>query len=183
FAVYRNQLVEVNKRKGETLSINWPLWKEGGMEVDRSVEAAMEQASGVVSMLTKTGIHAFYQILSAHHPQTVVMEGLVSKMRRDFFSQRVQPELQERQEEDQVLQAASVRVIDKESLLTKIQGMLIKEVSKAIKLNPQQIQLDVEFDRYGFDSILLMNFVNQLNQKYELELMPTIFFEYSTIGA
>ncbi|MCP4294920.1 MAG: SDR family NAD(P)-dependent oxidoreductase, partial [Proteobacteria bacterium] len=34
FAAYRNKLVESKECKGQTLSINWPLWREGGMGVD-----------------------------------------------------------------------------------------------------------------------------------------------------
>ena len=71
--------------------------------------------------------------------------------------------------------------IDSDDLLSKIQDMVLKEVGKITKLNSMEIDIDVEFDKYGFDSILLMDFVKQLNQKYSLELMPTIFFEYSTI--
>ncbi|MCP4266702.1 MAG: SDR family NAD(P)-dependent oxidoreductase, partial [Candidatus Brocadiaceae bacterium] len=39
FAGYRNQLVSLKERKGQTLSINWPLWREGGMGVDAASEA------------------------------------------------------------------------------------------------------------------------------------------------
>ena len=31
FAHYRNTLAGQGKRKGRTLSINWPLWEEGGI--------------------------------------------------------------------------------------------------------------------------------------------------------
>ncbi|PEU18246.1 hypothetical protein CN526_30425, partial [Bacillus wiedmannii] len=38
YAKYRNALVAAKKRKGQTLSLNWPLWKEGGMRVDKETE-------------------------------------------------------------------------------------------------------------------------------------------------
>ncbi|MCP5007584.1 MAG: SDR family NAD(P)-dependent oxidoreductase, partial [Planctomycetes bacterium] len=38
FASYRNKLVESKERKGHTISINWPLWKEGGMGIDAASE-------------------------------------------------------------------------------------------------------------------------------------------------
>ncbi|MCP5003310.1 MAG: SDR family NAD(P)-dependent oxidoreductase, partial [Planctomycetes bacterium] len=176
FAAYRNRLVDSKESKGQTLSINWPLWKGGGMGVDTASEAIMKQSTGMKAMKTETGIQAFYQSLNSHHSQVVVMEGLVSKMRKTLISQS------SLQKNSPVSQTATGSGIDTRSLLAKIQRMLIQEVSTAIKLDPQKIQLDVDFDKYGFDSIVLMDFARQLNKKYQLELMPTIFFEYSTIG-
>ncbi|MCP4296896.1 MAG: hypothetical protein GY786_14940, partial [Proteobacteria bacterium] len=63
------------------------------------------------------------------------------------------------------------------------ENALIQRVSKMLKLNPQNIDREGELNKYGFDSITLTAFANQLNQKFNLELAPTLFFEYSTIGA
>jgi len=38
YAKYRNHLVASKQRYGQTLSINWPLWQEGGMRVDAVTE-------------------------------------------------------------------------------------------------------------------------------------------------
>ncbi|WP_159025856.1 SDR family NAD(P)-dependent oxidoreductase, partial [Aquimarina sp. Aq78] len=35
FAGYRNRLVLDDQRQGHTLSINWPLWQDGGMQIDQ----------------------------------------------------------------------------------------------------------------------------------------------------
>ncbi|MCP5005551.1 MAG: SDR family NAD(P)-dependent oxidoreductase, partial [Planctomycetes bacterium] len=176
YAVYRNKLVESKERKGHTLSINWPLWREGGMGVDTTSEAMMKQSTGMVAMQTETGIRAFYQCLKSHQSQVMVMEGVVSKMRKSLFSHSAPKKV------SPVSQAETLSGIDTGSLLTKIQSMLIQTVSKALKLNLQDIDLEGELNEYGFDSITLTDFANRLNDKYHLELTPTLFFEYSTIG-
>lgn len=38
YAAYRNALVTAMYRHGQTLSINWPLWKEGGMRANKEIE-------------------------------------------------------------------------------------------------------------------------------------------------
>jgi polyketide synthase PksN len=38
YARYRNSLRSSRQRTGITLSINWPLWKDGGMHVDAETE-------------------------------------------------------------------------------------------------------------------------------------------------
>lgn len=48
YATYRNDLVASQKRQGQTLSINWPLWREGGMRIDEATEAMTLMESEVV---------------------------------------------------------------------------------------------------------------------------------------
>ncbi|MCP5008243.1 MAG: SDR family NAD(P)-dependent oxidoreductase [Planctomycetes bacterium] len=50
FAAYRNELVDSKERQGQTLSINWPLWGEGGMGVDAASEVMMKQSAGMIAM-------------------------------------------------------------------------------------------------------------------------------------
>ncbi|MCP4628837.1 MAG: KR domain-containing protein, partial [bacterium] len=75
YAEYRNDLVKAKKRKGKTLSINWPLWKEGGMQVDEATEKLMRQRSGMVPMQTETGFRALYHGISLDEPRVMVIEG------------------------------------------------------------------------------------------------------------
>src|SRR5262249_1848025 len=60
-AQYRNAFVNDHRRRGRTLSINWPLWREGGMRVDPSMEQRMQQSTGLVPLATTTGLAAFYR--------------------------------------------------------------------------------------------------------------------------
>ena len=53
YANYRNTFVESKQRYGKTLSVNWPLWKDGGMHIDEAFEKMMMQATGMVPMGTK----------------------------------------------------------------------------------------------------------------------------------
>jgi hypothetical protein len=43
FAEYRNGLVKLKQRQGKTLSINWPLWKEGGIHPPEETMVMMHQ--------------------------------------------------------------------------------------------------------------------------------------------
>ncbi|AJQ25405.1 type I polyketide synthase [Pelosinus fermentans] len=80
YARYRNDMVVSKQRYGQTLSINWPLWKDGGMHVDKEAEKAM-QGMGMIAMETPIGIQALYQGLVACKDQVMVIEGDVMKLR------------------------------------------------------------------------------------------------------
>ena len=73
--------------------------------------------------------------------------------------------------------------IDQEGeLLEKIRTSLVQEVSLGFKLKVEDVYLDRELSEYGFDSISFTALAHQLNQRYGLELMPTMFFEHPTLG-
>src|SRR5713101_8200381 len=60
YAHYRNRLVQEGKRRGQTLSIDWPLWAEGGMRVDLETERRIRH-SGMIPLGLVSGMKAFYQ--------------------------------------------------------------------------------------------------------------------------
>jgi polyketide synthase PksN len=84
FARYRNALVRENQRQGRTLSIDWPLWREGGMRVDPGLEKLMGQRTGLVPMATATGLAAFYRGLGLDADQVMVLEGDAAQLKRSL---------------------------------------------------------------------------------------------------
>ena len=60
---------------------------------------------------------------------------------------------------------------------------LIDVVAGLQKIDRGQVRADVELSKYGLDSLGLTELSNVLNQRYQLGLMPTVFFEHSTLGS
>jgi polyketide synthase PksN len=56
---------------------------------------------------------------------------------------------------------------------------ILQEISAEFLM--EDLDVETEFSEYGFDSITLTTFSNELNRRYHLDLMPTIFFEHSSI--
>jgi surfactin synthase thioesterase subunit/acyl carrier protein len=67
-------------------------------------------------------------------------------------------------------------------LLEEAQTKLTRIVSEKLKVPVEEIDLDSEFSEYGFDSISFTLFIHELNKRFGLELLPTIGFEYPTLG-
>ncbi|MBN4053213.1 SDR family NAD(P)-dependent oxidoreductase, partial [bacterium AH-315-L15] len=180
YARHRNTLVASKQRQGHTLSINWPLWKEGGMHVDEATEKMMMQSMGLIAMQTSTGIQALYQGLAFGQSQVMVMEGNLTRMKEKLLSMTT-PTTPKPKKIPATSDATTG--IDTGTLLDKVMLMLIRSVSKLLKVKPEDIDGDVELNEYGFDSITLTEFANKLNQEYKLELTPTLFFEYPTLNS
>nr|WP_262385079.1 SDR family NAD(P)-dependent oxidoreductase [Priestia megaterium] len=174
YATYRNGLVSSQQRKGHTLSINWPLWKEGGMKVDQETEKMMMQSMGMIPMRNRSGIRALYQGLASGKDQLLVIEGKMAIMKKKLFSKLVQ--------NNKITKRADITSkINNEDIKDRILSHLMQTASQLLKVHLEEIHGDVELSEYGFDSITFTEFSNKINEEYKIDLTPTIFFEYPTL--
>ncbi len=171
YARYRN-FRPASERNGQTVSMNWPLWKEGGMGVDEVTEQMMREKTSMVAMQTSTGIEAFYQGLSLGASQVMVMEGEVETIRHVFFTDQ----------SVELFEKPSAMEMDPAILREKTLYELKKLFGEMIKLSVSKIDPEEPLETYGIDSIM----VTELNQKLEGvfgEISKTLLFEYQTLTA
>ncbi|MBT5307418.1 MAG: SDR family NAD(P)-dependent oxidoreductase, partial [Candidatus Scalindua sp.] len=185
FASYRNQRVKQGECFGKTLSMNWPLWKEGGMSVDQQFEVLMERGSGMAAMDTLTGINALNWAFHSPYEQVLVAYGDPVKIRSSLLNianvhteEGGTPSMESSQEKKK---AGFAHDNQQQVLSEAVCQELVKLVSEIQKIEIEKIDLETELSQYGFDSIGFTEFTNSLNQLYRLELMPTVFFEYSNL--
>ncbi|HML90062.1 MAG TPA: SDR family NAD(P)-dependent oxidoreductase [Methylomusa anaerophila] len=178
YARYRNQLAAANQRHGQALSVNWPLWKEGGMGVDPVTEKLLRQNTGMVAMETATGIRALYQGLASGQDQVMVLEGELERLQALLLQQQPATEAAKGsypQEENKAVPA-----IDQDSLPEKAVNYFKKLLAAVIKLPAHRIEADAPLEQYGIDSVMVMQLTNQLEKAFG-SLPKTLFFEYQNI--
>src|SRR3546814_2705911 len=76
------------RRAGKTLSLNWPLWRDGGMRMGRENEALMRHATGMSAMDGESGLRALEQALSSGHEQVLVAYGDKARIRTRLLASR-----------------------------------------------------------------------------------------------
>ncbi len=178
YAKYRNALVLTKQRQGQTLSIDWPLWQEGGMHVDEETEKKMRQDIGMIAMQTSTGIRALYQGLSSGKDQVMVMEGELKQLQATFLGQPSGKEVFKASSSIEGNKAMTTNT--QELLQEKAVNYFKKLLSSVIKLPPYRIEEDAPMEKYGVDSIMGMQLTNQLEETFG-SLSKTLFFEYQNI--
>ncbi len=178
YAEYRNRLVSAGQRQGHAVAINWPLWADGGMQMEDGALAMMRQNTGMTPLSTVNGFDAFNRIIASGAAQSLVLQGALPRIRQLLQTSApvVNTEMPVQVNNEDSLS------IDTEQLRQKIRQMLLQFIAKLMKFEPEDLDVESEFSDYGFDSITLTDFANKLNQQYRLELTPTVFFEYSTIA-
>ena len=72
YAAIRNEMVINGKRSGKTVSINWPLWENGGMQVKEKAKAILNR-NGILTLDNSQGLIFFYCSLNQDIPQILVI--------------------------------------------------------------------------------------------------------------
>jgi thioester reductase-like protein len=174
FAARREKQRAAQKRFGKTLSINWTGWKEGGMRVDEQTEQLFAKRMGMVTMESEIGLEAFSKGLSLEQSQFMVIKGYRQKVRQVLGLDVAQP---------QQTEVSPKSAEEGGQLQEQLQQDLLTMIGAILKVNADDIDLSEDISSYGFDSISFTEFTNRLNEKYQLALMPAVFFEYTSIDS
>ncbi|MDX8047241.1 SDR family NAD(P)-dependent oxidoreductase [Gracilibacillus sp. S3-1-1] len=186
FAANREEKRHLRKRNGKTVSISWPLWKEGGMNVDEQTKQHFLRKFGMSPMNTKTGLEAFQYSLSNSESHIVVAEG-----NRQKIIEAIGASDEKTTERSEV----TIQTNDREVLNSKEQHVQASQLYKylykdvlsivvdILKINEDEIDMDTELSDFGFDSILLTKFSEHLSDLFHENIYPFIFFEYRTLGS
>ncbi|WP_438018415.1 SDR family NAD(P)-dependent oxidoreductase [Sorangium sp. So ce315] len=172
FAERRNERVRAGARRGRTLSIDWPLWAEGGMRADEATQERMRER-GFDVLSTDAGIEALYRAWRSGEPQVVALAGVREKLAELFERKR-------RGAEDAPPAPAPANTDDGE-LVDKVQSALAESISRQLKLKPSDIDPDMQLGDLGFDSIELTAFASSVNDRYGLAISPALFFEHPSV--
>ncbi|EJQ35765.1 hypothetical protein IEE_05520, partial [Bacillus cereus BAG5X1-1] len=166
-----------------TFVINWPLWKDGGMNIsdDEHTIKMYLQSSGQRSLEIEEGLKLFDQILSQSRTQTLLLVGRPNRVQR-FLG------LSEEQ-----LCSSSINLSSYfgKGRRAEMKGLSIEQclewdlkehISQLLKIPRNKLDLEENLSDFGFDSISLTEFAKLLTNYYGMEITPAVFFGYSTIS-
>ncbi|MCQ4167723.1 SDR family NAD(P)-dependent oxidoreductase, partial [Tahibacter harae] len=162
------------ERRGRSLSVNWPLWRDGGMQVAAAVREQMQRLLGLAPLDTSTGWRLLDAALASGLAQVAVVCGDAPRIRQTLLAA---PALAPARTESAPAAAAG------EDQLARIYALLVEVIVDLAKVDRAEIFADVSLNTLGFDSIGFTEFSNRLNHQFGLSLAPTVFFEHSTPAA
>lgn len=65
--------------------------------------------------------------------------------------------------------------------LSQVQKIIIDNIHRLLKVQTEDVEMDIPFFEFGIDSITGVNLVNELNKIWDSELETTVLFDYSTV--
>ncbi|MFS0762817.1 SDR family NAD(P)-dependent oxidoreductase [Peribacillus phoenicis] len=169
FAQKREALRKQGKRFGKTLSINWPFWTEGGMKIDESKRYAIQKELGLYDLEKEEGLKAFEIAMNLEYPQLAVIKGERGKVHQLFKNKDVQKSIVNIQ-------------VDQKSVTEFVEEDLII-LAQQILSNNEVIDVKKDLTEYGLNSISITEFSGLVGNFYDIQIPPSVFFEYSTLSA
>ncbi len=169
FAALREQKRMENERHGKTMSICWPMWENGGMSMSLEALKFLNTAKGIHPITSTVGFKVIEKGLLIDNSHIFVYYGDIEKIKR---SNQVEPKEIENERAIPVSQKVKM---DGKRVFDHVKNFLVSTASSLLKIKNMDIDRDLE--QYGFDSISHTELTNKVNDEYDIDLMPTVFFE------
>ena len=198
-------------QKGKTLVINWPFWKEGGMGIQNkdSTEFYLK-SSGQRALESKEGLQIFEQLLEQTKCQYLVIAGQPSRVaqflrldtHQKIFSHSVNNDVvvntQLNNEAAPICSMQTRNIVDGTNTVIKdvseskqnmsaanikrwVIADLKAQISNLLKTVEDRLGLKSNFIDFGFNSISLAEFAQNLTNYFHIEITPALFFSHSSI--
>ncbi|MFJ5034433.1 SDR family NAD(P)-dependent oxidoreductase [Streptomyces sp. NPDC088560] len=171
FAALRAARVAAGERSGRTLSVAWPLWKDGGMKADEATLARLWQSRGLSPMESATGLEALQHawqltthLVWIHHGDKARIPAASGKL----------------------VQAPPIRTPSAPGLSSRLGRealrLLADLFARVTKLPALAVDVDQPLDVLGLDSIMVVQLKTALAPAFP-DLSPTVFYEFPTLRA
>jgi polyketide synthase PksN len=171
FAERRESLRKMQQRSGRTLSIDWPLWAEGGMGIPPDAVALLERRTGTSPLPARDGIQYWEDFLCSDVVQGVALYGIASRIAAYVSQVPAQPRR---------APLTAAEGMDSTALLAKTEAYLKALIGKEIALEPERIDSTERLESFGIDSVVINHINAQLEQDLG-ELPKTLLYERETI--
>jgi polyketide synthase PksN len=184
FAAERERLRAEGARAGQTLSINWSLWADGGMRPDEQTELYLRKTLGMKPLSTATGVDAFVRGLATGRSQLAVIEGDREKWELAWSGKKKEPAPAAPVPPASASPAATapVAVENEGDLVSRVEKDLTQIVMELLKLEAGDVASDKILLDLGFDSIGLATYANAVNDRYQTDITPVLFFDSPSVG-
>ncbi|MBU6398827.1 MAG: SDR family NAD(P)-dependent oxidoreductase [Verrucomicrobia bacterium] len=175
FARRRETRRSAGERQGKTVSINWPIWSEGGMSVDAQTERWLQNRLGMRPLPTSAGLDALDAAMASPQPQCVVLYGDPMKLDQALLGSTAKATAPP-------AEASGVPAgsgADRQAMSSTLTGIF----AEILRVPPSDIDVDATFDDFGVDSIMMITIMNELEKRLSRTLPPSVLADHPTVSA
>lgn len=174
FIEEREEHREQGKRYGKSFSINWPIWKEGGMQLNEDEGDIYYKISKLQDLDMDQGKHLLWNVLKSDYERLAVMTGEEKEVERmlNVWQRDIPCKAAEH-----ALMPQEIRKGPKEQLTNYLKELISKGIGKDLS----EIDTHVSFSKYQMDSIIILDLNEMLEKKFK-DIPKTLFFEYDTVS-
>ncbi len=178
FSVWRNQLMNQERRSGHTISVNWGIWEKGSMKLNEGELQSLRKRTGILPITTTQGLDLLLSLGNTSGSICAV------RIENDKLLERLNLVQQEFSVKVNRSEAKMVqKTISTKDMRDPIADILKECCSKVIHIAVNDISLNRELGDYGFDSLTNTELANEVNEQLGVDITPVTFFEYTSLNA
>ena len=129
-----------------------------------------------LAQLWISGVEIDWLLLHPNKPQRISLPTYPFAKERYWFSKQ-------NIIDEQISEKPRATIVHVDELLNQLQQDLLKSVSEILRVAEEKIDLEASIRNYGADSISDTVFINKINEMYNIEVIQTLFYEYTTIAS
>ncbi|SDX41012.1 SDR family NAD(P)-dependent oxidoreductase [Lysobacter enzymogenes] len=185
FARERHARAARGERHGLSLSLGWPLWRDGGMRIEDEALRRLRAASGLAPLPTEAGLRAFHHALALGAAHVLVLHGDTARL-----AQALQPAVSPARAES-AANAPNERAVAPQlqtshaqapQLLEPLHRYLRGELAALLKLPLAEVEVKAALERYGIDSVQSLKLIDRLERRFGA-LSKTLLFEHQSLAS
>lgn len=166
---HREKLRRAGERHGQSVSIAWPYWADGGMRISDEAIAALKRDLGMIPLPRAIGVGLFPSLIATGQPAIACGVGSAGGMRKALISGQDQPSALEQ-----------TVAVQGHALAVAAAQMIREAICEGTGTPEERVRLDDSFEDLGLDSIVIMTVTRKLETRFG-SLPKTLFFEHVTI--
>lgn len=167
---YMDSMASDNDTDCHIISVQWPLWENGGMNVDRSRKDYLKDRFGLYLLRTDTAFEQLRRLISSDRSFEAVMYGNISQIVASVGAMY--------HIEDDTNEEGAVVSSD---IIKELLVWLKELFAKSFKISADSINENLQLEKYGLDSIMIMDLSRSL-EKYFNKISKTMFYECLTLN-
>ncbi|WP_339301032.1 SDR family NAD(P)-dependent oxidoreductase [Paenibacillus sp. FSL R5-0623] len=191
YAVNRNARMKRGECQGRTLSINWPLWEEGGMQLEEEGKQRLWKQHGLRPLGTASGVKALYQAWESGSSQVAVAEGKLSVLRRSLLEpgysgsgQPIEPVKSDKLESmSEPLSTKLGAPLAGGMTQQEAVSVLTLEVAALLNVGEQDVDPDMDWSEYGLDPVQWSELSRRLLARHGWDISAETLLEQMSLHA
>nr|WP_316503358.1 beta-ketoacyl synthase N-terminal-like domain-containing protein [Paenibacillus sp. CGMCC 1.18879] len=175
---YMDYFAESNAHSLPIISIQWPNWKETGMG---EVKGRTYEQTGLLSHTNREGLSLLDKVL-ARKIGPVILPAVVNPdiwKPDQLLSRAIQQTSGTNNEAQRGIHVPSAKTAS--AVADSTEKYLLELFARELMIDPAKLDVQVPFQDYGVNSVLLAQILQEINKWVSDSLDPSIFYEYSTI--
>ncbi|MFD5410307.1 SDR family NAD(P)-dependent oxidoreductase [Streptomyces nojiriensis] len=177
FAEERAALRTAGRRSGHTVSVDWPMWRAGGMHVAAEDERRYLADTGFRYLEAEEGERLLDLALRLGRPQVAVLPGAPERMREQVEAMRIREHGHRARPAAPAPAAAPAAPVHAGELTERLREL----VAELLGLAPKALDPEAGFGEYGLDSFGLQSLSVALEERYGVSVPTTTLFGENTV--